>query len=112
MTGILNGAIWSLSANVAVRAASLAAQVVLGMLLTREDFGVYGIALSLSALLSALSNGGTQQVLIKRWSEFDELAPKINFVALIFNVVSGALLVTLGWYWASAHDMQDLNQLI
>lgn len=51
--------------------ASLLSQLVLDCLLTKEDFGLYALALSLSSTAYLRRNGGAQQILVQKGDEYD-----------------------------------------
>ena len=62
---VVAGIGWSAAATVPSMAAALAAQVALGLLLGKEDFGVYGIALGISSFALVIRDGGVRLYLIQ-----------------------------------------------
>ena len=71
-------------------------QIILGWYLSAQEFGLYALALSLSVWGLALRNGGSDQYLIQRGSEFDDLAPGILGFSFAFNVLAAAVLCLIG----------------
>ena len=76
--------LWATFGTLASKFASLAAQLVLGWVLSKEDFALYAIAISWSTIVLALRNGGTQRLLIQQGSKYEECAPVFFKIALIF----------------------------
>ncbi|MBK7420445.1 MAG: oligosaccharide flippase family protein [Nitrospira sp.] len=55
---ITSGLLWSVLSIAVGKGASLIAQIILGWLLSKEDFALYAIAISWSTIVMALRNGG------------------------------------------------------
>jgi O-antigen/teichoic acid export membrane protein len=62
----LHGLAWTLGQSVVSRATGLLSQMVLAALLHPEDFGIIGIAYSVSAIASTLLNVGVDDVVLQR----------------------------------------------
>ena len=73
------------------------AQVVLGWLLSQEEFGLFAIILSLSASVSFLRNGGSQDVLVQRGKRFDKFAPAVLMFSLVFNAAASVILLAIAF---------------
>lgn len=112
MSNLIKGMAWNAAASIASRAAAFGSQIVLGAALAKEDYAVYGVAMSLSALVAAFRNGGTQQVLIQRGYDYAALAPIITYISLLFNIAASLVLILVGWWWARANHLPQLNQVI
>ena len=82
-----SGMLWISAGTVASKLASLGAQLVLGWVLSAEDFALYAIAISWSTIVLALRNAGTQRFLIQKGSSYDEFASICFKIALLFNGV-------------------------
>lgn len=91
---VTSGMLWATFGTLASKSASLAAQLVLGWVLSKEDFALYAIAISWSTIILALRNGGTQRLLIQQGSKYEECAAVFFKIALLFNGL-GFLLLTL-----------------
>lgn len=90
------GVSWSMAASTWAKAASFAAQVVLGYLLSEGDWGVYAIAISLAGLLMAMRNGGAYELLVQRGpSEYARLRGPVFWMSAAFNCTI-ALILALG----------------
>ena len=63
---VTSGMLWTTFGTLASKFASLGAQLVLGWVLSKEDFALYAIAISWSTIILAVRNGGTQRLLIQQ----------------------------------------------
>lgn len=91
---VVHGSIWMIANTIASRVGSFASQIFLAWWLTKSDFGIVGIALAISGLVSVLRDGGIRQILLKRHTEHDKLLGPCFWMALAFNIVL-AILLTL-----------------
>lgn len=85
------------------RAASLLAQVVLGWILSKTDFGLYAVAISASTLAAVFKDGGVRQILIQRQRDYDMLVGPTFWMAGAFNAATGAVIALLAWPLAWAY---------
>jgi len=108
----LSGMLWMLFATGIGKFATLITQVVLGWLLTKEDFGLYALALSVSASVALLRNGGTQQLLIQKGTEYTELAPSIFKFSLLFNCMACLFLLFLSPIAATVYKAPELQGML
>lgn len=108
----LIGIMWMLFSTGIGKFATLITQVVLGWLLTKEDFGLYALALSVSSSVSLLRNGGTNQILIQKGTEFNELAPSIFKFSLIFNLTACIILLILSPVVAVVYGAVELKVML
>jgi O-antigen/teichoic acid export membrane protein len=81
----IQGSVWMLAAAGGAKALGLGCQVALAWFLTKQEFGVYAIAMSLSVLLSVLRDGGLPMVLIEKGRRFDEFAGPVFWMMLAIN---------------------------
>lgn len=100
----LHGAKLIFLLGVVARATSFISQLVLGYLLSKEDFGLYATALGLSAMLSVFRDAGVGRLLIVRSAEYDRLARPVLEMATIFNALAAALLIGVGVLAAQLKD--------
>ncbi len=68
------GALWFGAASVAAKSSALLMQVILGWLLTSEDFGRYATVVGVMAFTMALQSGGINKFLRSQPHRFRELA--------------------------------------
>ena len=85
--------LWSVLSIAVGKGASLFAQLILGWLLSKEDFALYAIAISWSTIVMAMRNGGTQRLLIQKGAQYSHLAVMYLKFALLFNVGGFAVLM-------------------
>jgi len=62
----LAGSIWMIAATGGAKVLGFGCQLALAWFLTREEFGVFAIAVSVSVILSALRDGGLQMYWLTR----------------------------------------------
>jgi O-antigen/teichoic acid export membrane protein len=87
---------WNTLALIIGRATGFAAQLILGWLLSENDYGTYAIAIGLSVIVLTLRSTGAQKLLIQRGRQYDDLARPL---AIISFVVNGLAMLAL---WAVA----------
>jgi len=87
------GMAWMLLATVTAKLSTLGAQIVLGLLLAEDDFGVYAAAIGLAAFIQAFRDGGVRQLLIQKGSaHWEGLAGAAFWLASLVNLTMAALL--------------------
>jgi teichuronic acid exporter len=106
------GMLWVSVGAVASKFASLGAQLVLGWVLSTEDFALYAIAISWSTIVLALRNAGTQRYLIQKGNSYDEFASVCFKIALLFNGIGFVLLALAAPALSHLYDSQSLNAII
>ena len=100
----LHGAKLIFLLGVVARGATFISQLILGYLLSDEDFGLYATALGLSAMASLFRDAGIGRLLIVRASDYDRLARPVLHMAAAFNAVAAGLLIGVGVIAAEAKD--------
>jgi len=83
---------------IGTRLAGLVATVLLGLWLTQADFGVFGVAMSLSALAAVLREGGLRQYLVREHRQHERLIGPVFYMALGFNLLTAGLMVGMAQY--------------
>jgi O-antigen/teichoic acid export membrane protein len=106
------GMLWVSVGTVTSKLASLGAQLVLGWVLSTEDFALYAIAISWSTIVLALRNAGTQRFLIQKGSSYDEFATICFKIALLFNGIGFVLLVLAAPALSHFYESQALTVII
>jgi len=104
--------LWVSVGTVASKLASLGAQLVLGWVLSTEDFALYAIAISWSTIVLALRNAGTQRFLIQKGSSYDEFASICFKIALLFNGIGFVLLALAAPALSQLYESNSLNVII
>ncbi|MEX2219328.1 MAG: oligosaccharide flippase family protein [Phycisphaerales bacterium] len=93
---VARGSLWMILQTGATKLAGLAAQVLLGAILSGGDFGIYAIAISLSVFAAVLRDGGVRSLLIQRQREYDAILGPVFWMGLAFNLATGILIAGLG----------------
>ncbi len=70
----LIGMLWNVASMIATRVAGIVAQVVLGWVLAKDDFRLFGLAILIIGIGQAVHNGGVRPVLVQRPDDFAALA--------------------------------------
>lgn len=85
-------------ANSAItRIGSVASQIILAYLLSKEDFGVYALAVSIVSFTNTLRDGGVENYIISKGVKaFHSLASDLFWVSLAFNAACALLLAAGG----------------
>jgi PST family polysaccharide transporter len=104
--------LWVSVGTVASKVASLGAQLVLGWVLSTEDFALYAIAISWSTIVLALRNAGTQRFLIQKGGSYDEFASICFKIALLFNGTGFVLLALAAPALSHLYESKSLNVII
>jgi O-antigen/teichoic acid export membrane protein len=74
---------------------SFLAQLVLGWLLSEDDYALYATAIAISSLVSVLYDGGMAKILIQRGHEYTSLARAILSISLVFNGLAATVLIAI-----------------
>jgi O-antigen/teichoic acid export membrane protein len=75
------------------RGVALVAQAILGMLLTKADFGVFAIATAAASVAMTFRDGGLRFVLLQRGaSEYAQLSAPVFWMSLAFNAGTALLI--------------------
>ncbi len=91
------GLTWLFVATLVVKVASLANIAILGALLGKEDFGIFGAAIGVAALVNVLRDGGVRHILIQKGiHRFAGLVGPIYAWTLVLNLLAAAILCGLG----------------
>ena len=100
LTSIVSKGIASfMLSTVIVKLTALVSQVALGWFLSKEDYGVFGVALSLTAFVACFQENCIMKYLIQQDDDFSELKDYGFFLSLCFALFAMLLLVTFGWYY-------------
>lgn len=95
-TRVARSSMWMLFNSAASRALTLATQIILALILSQSDFGVWAIALSVSVMLTNFRGGGMLQWLMQGGQEkYAARAGDAFWSSLAFNCLLGLLIVAL-----------------
>ncbi|MEQ8318033.1 MAG: oligosaccharide flippase family protein [Phycisphaerales bacterium] len=102
------GLSWLMVATAVVKVASLANIAILGALLGKDDFGIFGTAIGVAALVNVLRDGGVRRILIQKgMHRFDGLVGPVYAWTLMLNVLAAIILCALGPVLARVHDNDE-----
>lgn len=112
-TRTTGGLFWMLLASALAKGGSFVAQIFLGWLLLKEDFGIYAIAISIASLVQVLKDGGTRKILMQRGvKRFERLCPAVFWMSLCFNTAIGIILAGVSYPAALLYDEPRLTVLL
>lgn len=83
---------WLLGQTLGTKAINTAVQIILAWLLTREEFGLIGLAYTVTAFVSVLQRAGLQEILIHRHVKFNRWANAAFWMSLALGCC-GMLLI-------------------
>jgi O-antigen/teichoic acid export membrane protein len=110
---VSSGFSWLTFSMLAGRVFGLIAQYFLGNWLSDDEFGVYFIAISISALVKVFQDGGVPQVLIQRGADdFDRLAGAGFWLSFASGLLVGGLLAVAAPALAYYYEMPELTPLV
>jgi len=102
------GLSFMMSATIVIRITSFVAQILLGFLLTKADFGVFAVALGLAAYLKALQSGGVRLYLLGRpEGGFDDEVGPCYWLATSFNLLAALVIAGMAAFVAVVSWPED-----
>lgn len=111
-TKAVEGSMWMIGATGTAKLLGFVCQLGLAWFLTKEDYGVYAIAISFSVLLSVLRDGGLPMVLEQRGSRFDEFVGPVFWMMLALNTLTAVAIAAMSRPVARLYDIQELAGVI
>jgi O-antigen/teichoic acid export membrane protein len=89
------GVVWMTGLSVATKALTTVTQIVLGKCLSKDDFGVVGIALAISAFPAVLQSSGLSGVLIRRQRSFRVWSEAAASLSVVLALIAGGLILSI-----------------
>lgn len=80
------GAAWSVASNITMRFASIAITALLARLLSKEDFGVFAIALAVYLVVASLAELGMGSAIARSAHEPEDIAPTVASISILASV--------------------------
>jgi O-antigen/teichoic acid export membrane protein len=109
---VLAGALWGYGAQILTILFQLGYAVVVSRLAGAAEFGVYSVALSITALISLIANGGMSQA-VARLMDLDKMVVgALTSFALILGVAVAAFTFFTADFWASLWRVPDATDTI
>jgi len=104
MGNLLVGVTSFMASSILCRLVSLFVQIFLGYYLSAQDYGVYGIVVSLSIFSACFQEGVLTKLLVQRQLATEELRSWGAGLAIIFAVASSILTLVMGGIYAIARE--------
>jgi asparagine synthase (glutamine-hydrolysing) len=108
----LEGSAWMIGASGAAKVVGFACQLALAWFLSKTEFGVYAIAVSLSVILSILRDGGVPMVLEQKGRQFDRFAGPAFWMMLTINSATGLLIAAVALPASRFYGIPELASVI
>lgn len=109
---VLHGLAWMLAQNVAARACSLLSQLALAALLRPADFGVIGLAYTVTSVASVLVNVGMDEVAMQRQRALRLWVGPVFWMTLGLSLAAAALVMLAAPFAAAAYGAPDMVGLL
>ena len=106
------GAIWIMGSTFIAKAASFLSQLVLGWLLSQNDFGIYAMAISISSIAAAIQHGGADRILIQQGHRYRELARPILKLTFGLKLATATIISLIAPFAASSFGSQEVALLL
>jgi PST family polysaccharide transporter len=84
---VRRGALWSIGSTILLRLASILTTAVVAHILNPRDFGVFAVALTAYAIISAIGELGVAACLVRADLDLDSLAPTMATISLATSAV-------------------------
>jgi len=107
-----SGMLWLVAQTLVTKPLTLIQQIVLSWLLVPEDFGLFGLAMTVLALLNFADRAGLREVLIQRHDRFHRWATPVFWMSLTLGLGSGALMAAAAPLAAAAYDSPNLAPVV
>ncbi|MDB4345887.1 oligosaccharide flippase family protein [bacterium] len=104
---IFRGVISFIASTIIVRFVSLIVQFILGWYLSANDYGIFGMATSLSIFVSCFQENGLRNFLVQKAASGEEVEGIKNealFLGLALSVISACLLMVVACFYAAQTD--------
>ena len=111
-TAVMHGITWMFLASLVAKSMGVVTLVVTGMLLSKQDFALYAVAIAWGEILGYLKCGGLQRILIQRGRSFDRLFPNILAISGSINLFWFVLLIAAAPFIAEAYRTPEITTLI
>lgn len=110
---ISTGVSWMVIATSVTKVFSFVSTIVLGILLTKDDYAVYGIAIGIAAFAQILRDGGMKQILIQKQAfRYPRLSGPVFWMSAVLNGMAGLLLGAAAWPLAAWYGEPELGPVL
>lgn len=80
----------------------------LGFLLIKEDFGLYAVAVSITALFACFQDTGIYKILVHKGKDFERFSEAGFLLSFVFNLCSAMLLIVAGIFYSKQIGQSNL----
>jgi O-antigen/teichoic acid export membrane protein len=108
----VHGSVWMICASGVSKFLGFACQLALAWFLTKRDFGVYAIAISLAVILTILRDGGLPMVLEQKGRAFVEFAGPALWLMFLINGATGLVIFLIAEPAARYYGIAELKDVI
>jgi asparagine synthase (glutamine-hydrolysing) len=108
----VSGSVWLIGASGVAKVLGFLCQLALAWFLTKEDYGVYAIAISLSVFLSILRDGGLPMVLEQKGRQFDRFAGSVFWMMLAANAGTAVAIALIAQPAAQFYQIPELARIM
>ncbi|WP_410877810.1 lipopolysaccharide biosynthesis protein [Myroides sp. DW712] len=109
---LLSSIFWAMTSQVGYVLIGLAGMIILGRLLSPEDFGVVGIGMFFVGIFNVLIESGMGGALVRKENIREEDYSTIFIFNLIVSIVLGVLLVLISPFIADFYDLEGLKLVL
>ena len=109
------GIVWITGQSIFARFVSYFSQLALAWFLTEDDFGLFGMALTISEFSRVFSQGGVSKVLVQRQKSFDKWSTPGFWLSLVMSLGVAFSMIIVGYFatgWFQVEEPKKLLQLI
>lgn len=106
------GIAWLSLQTIGAKGVVLIGQIILAWLLSPEDFGLIGLAYTVSALVGTLNNFGIEQVLVHRHLRFDRWASSAFWMSLTMGMGAAAIMAVAAPFASRMYGEPRLTGLL
>jgi PST family polysaccharide transporter len=92
-SSVRRGALWSLASNLLMRMANIGITAIVARILAPRDFGIFAVATTAYAIVSALGELGVSSCLIRADLNIDTLAPTMVTVSVTTSAAFAAIMI-------------------
>ncbi len=104
---------WISLSLIAGKTLSFLSQIVLGAILLDEEFGIFAIAISVSAFVSCFRDGGVPDIIVQKGSsKFEQLSGPTFWIGMWFSLAMGAILAGMSFHVANIYGDPKLVSLL
>ncbi|MGN8132657.1 oligosaccharide flippase family protein [Paenarthrobacter sp. 22069] len=106
------GAAWSYGSQIATILFQLVYAAIVSRLAGENEFGAYGVALSITALISLIANGGMSQAVARLSDVTQEIVGSLASFALLLGALVGSFTFLTADFWASVWAAPSASETI